>query len=100
MNVMQGMNEVVEFLSSKAFFISFGQIAFMFLACFLCLLYGKHKTGLLLSYFFIFYWGFISNRIYWLELFGDSGIGLMMYFGTATAIALMGVFSFFQTDHR
>ena len=67
----------------------------MFLACFVCLLYEKHKTELLLSYFFIFYWVFVSNRIYWLEGFGDSGIGLMMYFGTATAIALMGVLSFF-----
>jgi hypothetical protein len=97
---MQGMNEAMEFLSGKVFFISLGQITFMFLACFICLLYGKHKTGLLLSYFFIFYWGFVSNRIYWLEVFGDSGIGLMMYFSTATAIALMGVLSFFQTDHR
>ena len=97
---MQGMNEVMEFLSGKVFFISLGQITFMFFSCFLCLLYGKHKTGLLLSYFFIFYWGFVSNRIYWLEVFGDSGIGLMMYFSTATAIALMGVLSFFQTDHR
>lgn len=93
------MNETVELLSSKVFFISLGQITFMFLACFFCLFYGRHKTGLLLTYFFIFYWGFISNRIYWLEVFGDSGIGLMMYFGTATAIALMGVLSFFQHDH-
>ncbi len=100
MNVMQGLSEAMEFLSGKVFFISLGQITFMFLACFLCLLYGKHKTGLLLSYFFIFYWGFVSNRIYWLEVFGDSGIGLMMYFGTATAIALMGVLGFFQTDRR
>ena len=96
MNVMQ---EIIEFLSGKVFFISFGQITFIFLSCLFCLLYGKHKTGLILSYFFIFYWGFVSNRIYWLELFGDSGVGLMMYFGTGTAIALMGVLSFFQADH-
>ncbi len=97
---MQGMNETVEFFANKVFFISFGQIIFMFLTCFLCLLYGKYKTGLLVSYFFIFYWGFVSNRIYWVELFGDSGIGLIMYFFSATAIALMGVFSFFQQDQR
>ncbi len=100
MNVMQSISEAVEFLSHKVFFISFGQIAFMFAACFICLLYAKYKTGLLLSYFFIFYWGFVSNRIYWMELFGDSGIGLLMYFTSATAIALMGVLSFFQADHR
>ena len=55
MNIMQGKNEVMEFLSGKVFFISLGQITFMFLACFLCLLYGKHEIGLqlLLSLFFI-----------------------------------------------
>ena len=99
MNIMLGMNETIEFFADKVFFISFGQIVFMFLTCFLCLLYGKYKTGLLISYFFIFYWGFVSNRIYWLELFGDSGIGLMMYFFSATTIALMGIISFFQQDH-
>ena len=96
---MQGMHETIEFFADKVFFISFGQIVFMFLACFLCLLYGKYKTGLLVSYFFIFYWGFVSNRLYWMELFGDSGIGLMMYFFSATYVALMGVISFSQQDH-
>jgi hypothetical protein len=97
---MQGMNESVEFLANEMFLISLGQIGFMFLACFLCLLYGKYKTGLLVSYFFIFYWGFVSNRIYWMELFGDSGIGLMVYFFCAASLALIGVVSFFQQDHR
>jgi hypothetical protein len=94
------MSETMDFIANKVFFISLGQIGIMFLICFLCLLTGKYKTGLLLSYFFIFYWGFVSNRIHWMELFGDSGMGLMMYFFSATTIALMGVVSFFQSDHR
>jgi len=94
------MSGTMDFIANKVVFISFGQIGIMFLTCFLCLLYGKYKTGLLISYFFIFYWGFVSNSIYWLELFGDSGMGLMMYFFSATAIALMGVISFFQSDHQ
>lgn len=97
---MQGINEAVEFFSNKVFFISFGQIGFMFLVCFLCLLYGRYKTGLLATYFFIFYWGFVTNRIYWMELFGDSGIGLMLYFFSGTTIALMGVICFFQSSHH
>ena len=94
------MSETMDFIANKVFFISLGQIGIMFLICFLCLLTGKYKTGLLLSYFFIFYWGFVSNRTHWMELFGDSGMGLMMYFFSATTIALMGVVSFFQSDHR
>ena len=56
--------EVMEILSGKVFFISLGQVTFMFLAVFLCLLWGKHKIGLQLPYFFIVYWGFIFNHIY------------------------------------
>ncbi len=91
--------KLLSFSQIRYFLFPYGQIVFMFLTCFLCLLYGKYKTGLLISYFFIFYWGFVSNRIYWLELFGDSGMGLMMYFFSATTIALMGIISFFQQDH-
>jgi len=96
---MNGINEMVEFFSQKVFIISFGQIALMFLLCFFCLYSGKYKMGLLLSYFFIFYWGFVSNRGHWLELFGDNGTGLVLYLFSATAIAMMGVISIFQEHH-
>ena len=48
------MSETMDFIANKVFFISLGQIGFMFLTCFLCLLYGKYKTGLPISYFFRF----------------------------------------------
>ena len=96
---MNGINEMLEFFSQKVFLISFGQVGLMFLLCFFCLFSGKYKTGLLLSYFFIFYCGFVSNRGHWLELFGDTGIGLVLYLFSATAIALMGVISIFQEKH-
>jgi hypothetical protein len=48
---------------------------FAFFAFFLCLLYGKHKIALLLSYFSTFYWGFVSENIYWLKVFGKRELG-------------------------
>ncbi|MZH13709.1 MAG: hypothetical protein F3742_02920 [Nitrospinae bacterium] len=71
----------------------------MFLLCFFCLFSGKYKMGLLLSYFFTFYWGFVSNQGHWLEMFGDNVTGLVLYLFSATAIALMGVISIFQENH-
>jgi|TARA_B110000495_G_C22686947_1_gene405119 hypothetical protein len=59
---MSGVNERVDFFAQKFFIISFGQVGLMFLLCFFCLFTGKYKTGLLLSYFSIFYWGFVSNQ--------------------------------------
>ena len=87
------------FFAQKVFIISFGQIGLIFLLCFFYLYTGKYKTGLLLSYFSIFYWGFVSNRGHWLELFGDNGTGLVLYFFSAAAIAMMGVISIFQ-EHQ
>jgi hypothetical protein len=59
---MNGINAEVEFFSQKVFIISFGQIGLMFLLCFFCLFTGRYKTELLLAYFSILYWGFVSNR--------------------------------------
>ncbi|MEK9629608.1 MAG: hypothetical protein VW455_11385 [Nitrospinota bacterium] len=96
---MNGINEMMEFFSQKVFLISFGQIGLMFLLCFFCLISGRYKTGLLFSYFFIFYWGFVSNRGHWISLFGDHGTGMVLYLFSATAVALMGVISIFQENH-
>tara|TARA_B100000745_G_C20140321_1_gene390939 strand:- start:1646 stop:1861 length:216 start_codon:yes stop_codon:yes gene_type:complete len=58
------MSETMDFIANKVFFISLGQIGFMFLTCFLCLLYGKYKTGLLISYFFIFLLGALFPTVF------------------------------------
>mgnify|MGYP006928160620 CR=1 FL=1 len=96
---MNGINETLELFTQKVFLISFGQIGLMFLLCFFCLITGRYKTGLLMSYFFIFYWGFVSNRMYWMELFGGEGMGLVLYLFSAIAVALIGVISIFQENH-
>jgi len=58
------MSETMDFIANKVVFISFGQIGIMFLTCFLCLLYGKYKTGLLISYFFIFFTGVLCPTVF------------------------------------
>ena len=58
------MSGTMDFIPNKVVFISFGQIGIMFLTCFLCLLYGKYKTGLLISYFFIFFTGVLCPTVF------------------------------------
>ena len=88
-----------DFFYAKGFYNFFRTNLFDFFAMFFYLYTRKYKTGLLLSYFSIFYWGFVSNRGHWLELFGDNGTGLVLYLFSATAIAMMGVISIFQEHH-
>ena len=87
------------FFCTKGFYNFFRANRFDVFAMFFYLYTRKYKTGLLLSYFSIFYWGFVSNRGHWLELFGDNGTGLVLYFFSAAAIAMMGVISIFQELH-
>ena len=58
------MSGTMDFIANKVVFISFGQIGIMFLTCFLCLLYGKYKTGLLISYFLIFFTGVLCPTVF------------------------------------
>jgi len=58
------MSGTMDFIANKVVFISFGQIGIMFLTCFLCLLYGKYKTGLLISYFFFFFTGVLCPTVF------------------------------------
>jgi hypothetical protein len=50
-----------------------------FVANSLCLLMGRFRLGLLLSYTFVFYWGFIYNREYLLGLLGKTEWGILLY---------------------
>jgi hypothetical protein len=77
---MDGINESSCVFCSKGVYNFFRTNWYDVFTMFLLSVYRKiYKTGLLLSYFFIFYWGFVSNRGHWLELFGDNGTGLMLY---------------------
>ena len=45
----------------------------------LCMLFGRHKLGLLISYAFVFFWGFIFNRSYFIDMLGNTTMGLYTY---------------------
>ena len=44
-----------------------------------CLLYGKFRLGLLVSYGFVFYWGYIFNLDFFVKILGASKWGLVFY---------------------
>ncbi|MBF0488470.1 MAG: hypothetical protein HQK98_09940 [Nitrospirae bacterium] len=69
----------IGFLMNHNFTVTLGQIIMFFIANSLCLLMGRFRLGLLLSYTFIFYWGFIYNREYLLGILGGTEWGLMLY---------------------
>ena len=86
---------ITAFLTDKSMSVPLGQVLLFALLLTLCMLFGRHKLGLLVSYAFVFFWGFIFNRNYFIDLLGNTSIGLYTYtlFGFFMAVlAVIGMF--------
>ncbi|KMP12128.1 hypothetical protein UR09_01740 [Candidatus Nitromaritima sp. SCGC AAA799-A02] len=87
---------VTRFLSDKSLSVPLSQVLlFAFLIC-LCMLLGRHKTGLLVSYSFVFYWGFVFNREYFVNILGQTTGGLYLYMTFGFLMFVLVVFALFK----
>lgn len=85
---------ITRFLADQTFNVPLGQVLVFTLLLTFCLLLGKDKLGLMISYSFVFYWGFIFNQDHFVSLLGETSIGLYLYgvFGLCMALlALVGM---------
>src|SRR5208282_5758934 len=88
---------VLSFLSEgEGLSIPFGQVLIFVLVNSYCLLLAKYKLGLLVTYCFVFYWGFILNREYFIDRFGNTSAGLIFYVLAGILMIIIFIISFFQ----
>ncbi|MCH8157747.1 MAG: hypothetical protein IID18_08360 [Nitrospinae bacterium] len=97
---METLNAVIVMFAENTFAIPLWPMLMIFGMCLWSLLYGRYKTGLIVAYFFIFYWGFLSDRMYWIGMFGENPAGQVIYICSAMAIAFMGLLGLYQEGHR
>jgi hypothetical protein len=90
--------KLVEFFTDKDFSIPIWEVMLLLIINSICLLLGKHKAGLLVTYLFVFYWGFVFNRTYFVDILGQMTWGLYVYSLLGAAMALVIVVSFFIQD--
>lgn len=76
--------------------IPFGQVLIFVVINSFCLLLGKHKLGLLTTYCFVFFWGFISNREYFIDRFGHTTSGLVVYVMSGILMIIVFIIGFLQ----
>lgn len=88
------------FLSDKALSIPLGQVLLFTLLMTLCMLFGRHKLGLMISYAFVFFWGFIFNRSYFIDLLGNTSGGLYSYALFGFLMAVLAIVGMFQGDRK
>lgn len=88
----------LSFLLDHNFSIPLGQVVLYVMLSSLFILFSMHKTGLLVSYGFVLYWGYVFNSRYFMELLGETSIGIPIYVMTGVAMALLSIVGFFLEE--
>lgn len=92
------MGDLLGFLTDKEFSIPLGQVVIFVLLNSLFILFGKYKLGLLLSYCFVFYWGFIFNLKYFVNILGATTIGMPLYIFFGIMMLVLAIIGFFAEE--
>ena len=88
------------FLSDKTLSVPLSQVLLFTLLMTICMLFGRHKLGLMVSYAFVFFWGFIFNRSYFVDMLGNTSMGLYGYTLCGLGMAALAVVGMLQGDLR
>ena len=78
------------------FTVPLGQIMIFALLASLCLIFGKHKAGLIAAYGFLFYWVFIVNQGFFMKQFEATAGGVYVYGALGMVMAMVGFVGFLK----
>lgn len=92
---MDTLRHFSAFLSDMDFSVPVSQVIILVTLNSFCLLLGKHKLGLLVSYSFVFYWGFLLNRTHFVNLLGETSWGLYVYAIAGIGMLITALAGFF-----
>jgi len=70
---------VYGFANDTTFAVPVAQVALLVAIISFCLLLGRHRLGLVITLSFVFFWGFVLNRGYFLDALGALKWGLQIY---------------------
>ncbi len=88
--------EDMNFSATMEFTIPVVQIIiFMFISTF-CFLLRKYKLGLMISFAFVFYWGFIHSSSSFVDMMGSPTLGFFVYLFFGFFIITLALMGFLQ----
>ncbi len=88
----------LEFINDKDLSIPVGEVIIFVVINSLCLLSGRFKLGLLISYCFVFYWGFLFNKDFFVDILGNTTLGLYIYALSGFAMVIVALIGFFVEE--
>jgi hypothetical protein len=91
---MRGM----DFLFTTEFTISVWQVvSYMFFST-ACFFFRKYKLGLLISFSYVFNWGYLHATANFLDLMGKPTPGLIVYLFSGLMLVTLAVVGFFREE--
>ncbi len=88
----------VEFLSTQEFTIPVMQVVFYMFLSTVCFFLKKYKLGLMISYAFVFNWGFLHSSATFANMAGKPTTGLFIYLASGLMMAVLVVIGFFREE--
>lgn len=91
---MENMN----FSANTEFTIPVLQIISYMLFSTLCFLIRKYKLGLMISFTFVFYWGFLHSSSSFVDMIGNVTLGYYLYLFFGFLIIFFAMLGFLQEE--
>ncbi len=97
---MEETNQILAFLTTKNISIPVVQMVLFIVVISISMLANKMKFGLIATYAFVFYWGFVFNREFFIDTAGNTSWGLFAYAFFGLSLAVMALVAFFSHPHN
>lgn len=88
------------FLYTTELVIPVGQVVFYMFLSTLCFFLRKYKLGLMTSFAFVFYWGFLQSNVSFVDVLGKPTLGLFIYLFSGLMLAALALVGFFTTEDK
>ena len=88
--------EDMNFTATTEFTIPIVQIIFYMFSSTICFPFRKYKLGLMISFAFVFYWGFMHSSSSFIDMAGNVTLGFYAYLFSGFLIITMASVGFLQ----
>lgn len=91
---MEFRDPISAFLADHSLCIPLGQVFSLTIMMSICLLIKKPKLGLLISYSFVYYWGFVFNESFFIDVSGNASTEFYVYCILGLFMLVVSLFGF------
>ncbi len=95
---MDYMDNVLGIFSGRDFSVPLWEVTLYVSFISFCMLFGRHRLGLLTTYCFVFYLGFFSNMSNFMDMLGHFTWGLPVYVFSGFMMFIVAIVGFFKAE--